>query len=166
MDGVPDDAPTLKGNSIHTSSCGDANLHHDLTTWRSASGILHFLNQTPVDSFSKQQNQVESAMYGSELMAVWQAVEPIIDLCYSLHMLSVPLDGPSWLFGDNKSIVMSLTIPHSSLNKYWNALSYHKVCEAVAGGFIHFEHIPTCDETACNYQLSREQNTTYCTTHI
>ena len=58
-------------------------------------------------------------------------------------MLGVPIEGPSWLFGDNKAVVTSSTIPHSSLNKRWNAISYHKVREAVAGRFIHFEHIST-----------------------
>ena len=51
-------------------------------------------------------------------------------------MFGVPIDGASWLLGDNELVVMSSTIPHSSLNKCWNALSYHKVHEAVAGGFI------------------------------
>ena len=76
-------------------------------------------------------------------MAACQAVEQIIDLCYTLHMLGIPLDGPSWLLGDNKSVVTSSMIPHSSLNKCWNALSYHKVHEAIASGFIHFEYIPS-----------------------
>ena len=74
-------------------------------------------------------------------MATFQAVEQIVDLWYTLHKLGVPIDGPSWFSGDNKSIVMSLTIPHSTLNKCWNALSYHKVHEAVAANIIHFEHI-------------------------
>ena len=43
---------------------------------------------------------------------------------------------------------MSSTILHSSLNKHWNALSYHKVHEAVAGGFIQFKHIPTAKNPA------------------
>ena len=51
-------------------------------------------------------------------MVVRQAVEQLIDLHYTIHMLGVPLDGTPWLFGDNKSIVTSLTIPHSSLNKH------------------------------------------------
>jgi hypothetical protein len=37
-------------------------------------------------------------------MAARQAVEHIIDLRYTLPMLGVPIDGPSWLFGNNKSI--------------------------------------------------------------
>ena len=58
-------------------------------------------------------------------------------------MLGVPIEGPSWLFGDNKAVITSSTIPHSSLNKRWNAISYHKVCQAIASGFICFDHIST-----------------------
>ena len=42
----------------------------------------------------------------------------------------------------HESVVNSSTIPHSTLSKRWNALSYHKVREAVAGGWIRFLHIP------------------------
>ena len=124
---TPSNALMAKGNPVRTTMYADANLLHDLAMGRSAPGMLHFLNQTPIDSFSKRQNQVESATYSSEFMAAWQAVEQIIDLRYTLRMLGVPIEGPSWLFGDNKAIVTSSTIPHSSLNKRWNAISYHKV---------------------------------------
>ena len=76
---------------------------------------IHFLNKTAIDAFSKWQNQVESATYGSEFTAARQAVEQIIDLRYTLYMFGVPIDGTSWLFGDNKSFVTSSTIPHSTL---------------------------------------------------
>ena len=62
---------------------------------------------------------------------------------YMLCMLGIPIDGPSWLFGDNKSIVTSSTIPHSTLGKRWNALSYHRCREAVAAGIVWFHYIPT-----------------------
>ena len=52
------------------------------------------------------------------------------------------------MFGDNKSVVMSSTIPHSTLGKRWNALSYHRVREAVAGGWVRFEHIPGTENPA------------------
>jgi len=41
------------------------------------------------------------------------------------------------MFGDNKSVV-----PHSCLHKRHNALSYHRVREAIAAGIIGFYHIP------------------------
>ena len=100
------------------------------------------MNQTPIDWFCKRQSQVETATHGSEFMVARQATERIIDLRYTLRSFGVPLDGPAWLFGDNKSVVTSSTIPHSNLSKRWNALSYHRVREAVAGGWLRFEHIP------------------------
>ena len=138
---IPANAPEPKGKLVRTTSYKDANLMHDLVTGRSCTGVLHFLNQTPIEWFCKRQDQVETATYGSEFMAARQAIEQIIDLRYTLRMFGVPLDGPSWLFGDNKSVVNSSTIPHSTLSKRWNALSYHRCREAVAAGYVRFEHI-------------------------
>ena len=130
-------------NQKAMSTYCDANLMHDLVMGRPASSILRFFNQTPMDWFPKHQNQVKSATYGSEFMVAHQAVEQIIDLHYTLHMLGVPIDGPCWLFGDIKLVVTSSTIPHSTLNRHWNTLSYHKVHEVIAGNIVQFEHIPT-----------------------
>ena len=46
------------------------------------------------------------------------------------------------MFGDNKSVVTSSAIPHSTLSKRWNALSCHRVREAIASGWLRFHHIP------------------------
>jgi hypothetical protein len=135
---LPRDMPEPKGRAVRTSTYVDANLYHDLVTGRSNTGILHFLNQTPVDWFSKKQGSVETATYGSEFVAARQATEQIMDLRYSLRMIGVPLDGPSWMFGDNKSVIDSSTIPHSKLGKRHNALSYHRVREAIASKVIYF----------------------------
>ena len=53
---------------MRLSSFANANLMHDVVTGRSASGILEFINQTPIDWFSEQQGQVETATYGSKFM--------------------------------------------------------------------------------------------------
>jgi hypothetical protein len=135
-------APTPKGKIVRTTSFADANLMHDVVTGRSASGVLELLNQTPIDWKSSCQPQVETATYGSEFMVARQAVERIQDLRYTLRSFGVPLEKEAWLFGDNKSVVTSSTIPHSTLSKRWNALSYHKVREAIAGGWLRFEHLP------------------------
>ena len=111
-------------------------------TGRSCTGIIHFLNQTPIDYFCKRQAQVETATFGSEFVAARTAVEQIIDLRYTLRMLGVPIEGAAWLFGDNKGVVDNATIPHSQLSKRWNALSYHRVREAIATGFVKFIHCP------------------------
>ena len=138
---IPDNAPEAKGKPVRTTTFLDANLMHDFTTGRSATGVLHMINQTPIDWFSKRQGQVETATCGSEFVAARTATEQIIDLRCTLRMLGVPLDGPSWMFGDNRSVITSSTIPHSQLAKRWNALSHHRVREAVAAGFIRFHFV-------------------------
>ena len=138
---LPTDMPTPKGEPVRLTTYEDANLMHDLITGRSMTGILHLLNQTPIHWFSKKQSTVETATYGSEFIAAKQATEQIIDLRYTIRMLGVPLDGPSWMFGDNQSVVTSSTIPHSSLNKRHNALAYHKIREAIAAGVVDFMHV-------------------------
>ncbi len=140
--------PVPKGKVVRTTSFCDANLMHDVVTGRSASGILEFLNQTPIDWFSKRQSQVETATYGSEFMVARQAVERLEDLRYTLQSFGVPVDETAWMFGDNKAVVTSSTIPHSTLSKRWNALSYHKVREAIASGWLRFEHLPGTENPA------------------
>jgi hypothetical protein len=103
----------------------DANSMHDLLTGRSVTRCIHLVNETPVYWFRKKQNLVETAMYGSEFVAARLATEQIMDLKYTLRSLGVPIDGPAWMFGDNHSVITSSTIPHSSLYKRHNALSYH-----------------------------------------
>ena len=45
------------------------------------------------------------------------------------------------MFGDNESVVLTSTVPHSKLSKRHNALSYHKTREAVAAGIVKYYHI-------------------------
>ena len=138
---IPHGLPPPKGKMVCTTTYVDANLLHDTVTGRSATGVLHLLNQTPIDWFSKRQGHVETATYGSEFVAARTATEQIMDLRYSLRSLGVPLDGPSRMFGDNQAVITSSTIPHSQLSKRWNALSYHRVREAVAAGIIRFHYL-------------------------
>ena len=98
------------------------------------------MNKTPIDWYSKRQATVETATYGSEFVAARIATHQIIDLRTTLRYLGVPVNGESFMFGDNQSVVTSSTIPHSALNKRHNALSYHRVREAVAAGIIRFYH--------------------------
>ena len=138
---VPHDAPQPKGKCVRTTSFVDANLMHDMVTGRSVTGILHLLNKTPIEWFCKKQNTVESATYGSEFVAARIATEQIMDLRLSLRYLGVPLDGPSWMFGNNLSVIKSATIPSSTLKKRHNALAYHRVREAIVSKIVRFCHI-------------------------
>ena len=54
-----------------------------------------FLNNTPVQSYSKCQNTIEMSTYGAELIAGQITMELTMVLRYKLRMLSVPIDGPA-----------------------------------------------------------------------
>ena len=88
---IPDDAPPSLGNWVTLTHCVDANLMHDLVTGQSVTGILHLLNKTPLDWFSKKQSTVEIATYSSEMLAACACVEQIIDLRTVLRCLGVPV---------------------------------------------------------------------------
>ena len=59
-----------------------------------------------------------------------------------------PIGELSFLLGDNQSVMTSSTIPHSLLSKRHNALAYHRVRAAVAGGFLKFSYLPSKQNTA------------------
>jgi hypothetical protein len=86
---IPHDIPEPLGPTIVTSSYFDANLYHDWVSGRSVSGIIHFLNQTPIDWYTKKQNTVETATYGSEFVAGRITVDQIVDLRTTLRYLGV-----------------------------------------------------------------------------
>jgi hypothetical protein len=89
----------------------------------------------------KRKKTVETATYGSEFVAAHIVTEQIMDLRFTLRMMGVPLDGKAYMFGDNQSMITSGTISLSSLNKQYNALAYHGVCEAIASDVIWFFHV-------------------------
>ena len=135
---IPPDAPIPKGKIVRSTHFVDANLMFCKVTGKSVTGILHMLNQTPVDWFTKKQATVETATYGSEFVAAKQATEQIMAMRLTLRYMGVPLEESAWMLGDNRSIITSSTIPHSQLTKRHNALAYHRVRAAVASGFLKF----------------------------
>jgi hypothetical protein len=138
----PEDAPKPLGKHITLTQYVDANLFHCMVTGRSVTGILHFANQTPIDWFSKKQATVETATYGSEFVAARTCTtEQVMDLRTTFRYLGVPVRDKSYMFGDNESIVNSSTQIHAKLHKRHNALSFHRVREAIAAGVIAFYHI-------------------------
>ena len=124
---IPDDIPAPNGKGILTTSFVDSNLLSDYVTGRSCTGIIHMLNKTPVDWYCKRQNTVETSTYGSEFTAARIAVDQIIYLRHTLRMLGVPLLGPSVMFGDNKAVVDSASVPSYRLKKRHNILAFHCV---------------------------------------
>ena len=56
-------------------------------------------------------------------------------------MMGVPLSGPSYIFGDNMSVIHNTQRPESTLKKKSHQLCYHAVRESVAMGESITTHI-------------------------
>ena len=135
---LPDDMPEPFVKAVVTTTTMDANVNHCLATGKSLTECLHFVNKTPVDWYSKKQSTVETATYGSEFVAAKTATEQIMDIRQTLRYVGAPIGSKSFLFGDNRSVVTSTTLPHSTLTKHHNILAFHRVREAIAAKLMAF----------------------------
>ena len=96
---IPDNMPEPRGKGVTTSCFVDADHAGCRLTRRSHSGVLIFVNRAPIIWFSKRQATVESSTFGSESIAMRQAIdlwEQEKSLCFNFCVGIVPaLRAPS-----------------------------------------------------------------------
>ena len=132
----PPGMPIPRGKSVQITVFCDANHAGNVLTRRSQTGIVIYINMTPIIWISKRQNTVESSTFGSEFLALKHATELIKGLRYKLKMLGIPIDGPARLLCDNESVVINGSFPESVLKKKHCSIAYHIVRESIAAGII------------------------------
>lgn len=66
---------------------------------------INLMNSTPIDWFSKRQDTVETATYGSEFVAARIATEQIMDIRITLRYMGIPVNDKTYLFGDNEGVI-------------------------------------------------------------
>ena len=140
---IPGTVPPPKGPKARLTAYVDADHAHDQVTRRSGSGILIFVNNTLVRAYTKRQRTVETSTYGSELVASRIVTEMVMEYRFALRSLGVEIDGPAMMYGDNNAVVLNTTLPSSQLKKKHQAISYHRVREAIAARVLEFHHIPS-----------------------
>lgn len=133
---IPLDMPQPRGNSVCMSCFEDADHAGDTVTRRSHTGLIIFVNRAPILWYSKKQNTVETSTFGSEFIAMKQAVEIIEGLRYKIRMMGFPLEGPCNVFCDNNAVVQNTSRPESQIKKKHLSISYHRCREAQAAGTI------------------------------
>ena len=128
--------PDPRGNPVSIYAFVDANHAGNVVTRRSHTGIIIYVQNAPIIFYSKRQNTVEAATFGSEFVALRICKELIVALRYKLRMFGVPIEGPANVFCDNRGVVKNVSVPESVLMKKHNAINYHVVREAVAAGIL------------------------------
>jgi hypothetical protein len=145
---IPEDAPVPKGKPVWQTGFFDADLEHCKVTGRLAMGAIFMVQGTIIGHFSRRQSTVETATYASEFIAGRAALDESIAIWYELRMLGAPLDGPIWMFGDNKSMINSAAEPSGRLTKRHLILSWHWLREKAAMGMVHYLHIGSKENIA------------------
>jgi hypothetical protein len=125
-----------QGQRVTISAFVDANHAGNKVTRCSHTDIIIYVQNAPILWYSKRQNTVEAATFGSEMVALRIWKELIVAIHYKLRMFGVEVDGPANVFCDNRGVVKNESIPESTLMKKHNAINYHAVREAVAAGIL------------------------------
>jgi len=133
---IPPDVPEARGNSVVTSCFVDADHAGCRATRRSHTGVFIFVNRALIVWYSKRQNTVESSTFGSEFVAMKQAIDLVEGLRYKLRMMGVPFEGATKVFCDNGAVVTNTTAPESTLKKKHTSIAYHCSREAQAAGTV------------------------------
>jgi len=133
---IPPNAPEMRGRAVRTHCYVDADHAGCRVTRRSHTGILIYVNRSPIMWHSKRQNTVETSTFGSEFIALKTAVEMIEGLRYKLRMMGIEVIGPTDVLCDNESVVKNSTRSESTLKKKHNAIAYHRVRESQAAKIV------------------------------
>jgi hypothetical protein len=145
---LPADMPKPRGVGFTMRTYVDSDHAGDKVTRRSRSGFLVFLNSAPIYWTSKKQTSCETSTFGSEFVAMKQASEYVRGLRYKLRMMGIPVEEPTYIFGDNQSVLANTSAPESTLKKKSNAIAYHFVREGCARNEWRTTYINTHENPA------------------
>ena len=126
----------------------DADHTGDTVSRRSRTGFFIYINMALIVFHSKKQTTIETSVFGSEFVAMKQAMECNRGLRYKLRMMGVPLSGPTYMYGDNMSVIHNTQRPESMLKKKNLSLCYHACRESVAMAEIITGHIKSPENVA------------------
>jgi hypothetical protein len=140
---IPSNAPAPRGKEVDLRLFVDSDHAGDKMTRRSRTGYLIYLNMAPIVWFSKRQPTIETSVFGAEFVAMKNGMEAARGLRYKLRMMGVQLSGPTYVYGDNMSVIHNTQRPESCLKKKSNSICYHAMRESVAMNESRTTHIPS-----------------------
>ena len=145
---LPPDMLEPLGGEVILRLFVDADYAGDNSNRRSRTGFFVFLNEAPIAWFSKKQTRVENSVFGSEFIAMRTGLETVQGIRYKLRMMGIPLNTPTYIYGDNMSVIHNTSKPESTLKKKANSVCYYYIREAVAADECRTGHISTSENPA------------------
>lgn len=145
---IPTDMPEARGKSPDIRYYGDADHAGDKLSRRSRSGYHIFLNSAIIMWRSHKQPTVETAVFGSEFVSLKNGMETLRSLRYKLRMMGIPVEDPSFVYGDNMSVIHNTQRPESTLKKKSLSICYHFCRECIATGEALTAHVRTHENSS------------------
>ena len=106
-------------------------------------GFFVFMNPALVQWLSEQQATIETSVFGAEFVAMKMGMESLRGPRYKLLMMGVGISGPSYIYGNNMSVIHNTLRPESMPKKKSNSICYHAIRKSVAMGESLTGHIGT-----------------------
>ena len=94
-------------------------------TRRSRTGFLVHLNSASIYWTSKKQTSIEPNSFGSEFIAMKLCYKYLCRLCYKLRMMGIPCEFPSYVYGNNQSVLANSTMLFLQLKKKSSSVAYY-----------------------------------------
>ncbi len=108
---IPPDMPPPLCNDVDLRMMVDSDHVGEKRTQCSCTGFIIFCNLAPIVWLSKQQGTIENSVFGAEFVAMKHGIKMLRRLRYKIRMMGIPLSGPTYIHGDNKSQVTNSSRP-------------------------------------------------------
>ena len=131
---IPDNTPKPVGKLMSVNVFVGASRVGENMNDLSHTGILVYVNITPIDWLYKRQNTVETSPFGAELIAAWIYTEKVKALHTKLQWLGIPINRQTCIFFDNESVVKSTSRPESTLSNKQKLIYWQSVKAAISAG--------------------------------
>ncbi|KAL7460010.1 hypothetical protein ACHAXS_000478 [Conticribra weissflogii] len=119
----------------------DSGHSGDQRTQRSHSAFLIYLNTALISWYSKRQSTIKTCTFGTEFVSMKTGIDALQGINYKLHMMDMPIDGATHIYGYSMSVINNTSKLESVLKKKNKAVCYHTVCKPVAMGESLTTHI-------------------------
>jgi hypothetical protein len=139
QEAIPTNAPPPLRKEVDVHMMVDSDHAGDKTTRQSRTGFLIFMNMSLINWLSQKQPTIESSVF----VAMKLGMEALRGIRYKPRMMGVPIVGPTYVYGDNMSLIHNTQRTESTLKKKNLSICYHTVHEAVAIGEILTSHVRT-----------------------
>ena len=107
---ISTNVPGTRGNPVTSPYFFDADHTASKSTISSQTGVLIFVNRTPIVWYSNHQSTVESSTFGLEFIGMKKSVDLIEALRYKIRLMGIPMDRTTSLFY-NKAVIINTTTP-------------------------------------------------------